>query len=210
MKKILFILLLINSLQIDSQNPISFNKQFTEPSWYGGTSSAVYINNNSYVLFGHSDYWSNLGSYFAISSVFTDINGNYLNDRIIYHPSNHAVYYNNFEKVNSNFVLLSGFSTYSFSPSFLYYPTLVKCNIYTGDTTWFKQYHQLGDSAELYTSVILSDSSIISFGVKNLSAIHNTFIMKVDKKGNYKWHKWINTGSDTISIRKVVKKNDNN
>ncbi|MDI9341199.1 MAG: hypothetical protein QM534_11575, partial [Sediminibacterium sp.] len=88
----------------------------------------------------------------------------------------------------------------------------------TGDTLWTRMYSQPGDSTYLLCSTELSDSSIISFGFRYyLNTVANVnytkpFMLKVDKYGNYKWHKYINgiwTNSIFFMYQKVIRLNDN-
>ncbi len=202
-----------------AQNPASFNNQYTQPSWFG-VSDAVFKNSNSYILFGSSDYFNPNGQYYAISSLVVDLSGNYLTNKMIHNPVNNASTYgmifNKVEKINASQVLCSGQTLNSYTMPYTYYgfPTLIKFNCNTGDTSWLKNYHQMGDSAELSSTIMLTDSSNISFGTKRFSASNSytsmPFMVKTDKKGNYKWHKWISGNTNIYSsYQKVIKRNDN-
>jgi hypothetical protein len=93
---------------------------------------------------------------------------------------------------------------------------LARINHNTGDTLWTKQYTQPGDTCYLLCSTELSDSSIIVFGFRYYTCItcnnnSKPFMMKVDKNGNYKWHKWINNNFSNTKylFQKVIKLSDN-
>ncbi len=142
--------------------------------------------------------------------------GNQLTEKQIFHPFGKSFYANSssnaFIKLDSTRALFTGqleFGT-DYSKS-----TLVKINLKTLDTLWMKTYSQPGDSTWLLCSTVLNDSSIISFGFRYYIVQPNVFfkpfIMKVDKNGNYKWHKWINpTFTNTQYLfQKVIKLSDN-
>lgn len=93
---------------------------------------------------------------------------------------------------------------------------LARINHNTGDTLWTKQYTQPGDTCYLLCSTELSDSSIIVFGFRYYTCItcnnnSKPFMMKVDKNGNYKWHKWINNNFSNTKylFQKAIKLSDN-
>jgi hypothetical protein len=92
--------------------------------------------------------------------------------------------------------------------------TLIKFSQYSGDSLWTHQYSQVGDTSALFLSTQLSDSSVISVGYKYFDSgtqyYSRTFILKTDKDGNYKWHKylWQNTSSLTPVFTKILNLND--
>jgi len=80
---------------------------------------------------------------------------------------------------------------------------------------WVKSYNQPGDSCEFFTSTFLVDSSILVVGeryyLSNGVGYNKPFIMKTDKNGNYKWHKYLYNSWNSYSMlpHKIVKLNDN-
>ncbi len=93
---------------------------------------------------------------------------------------------------------------------------LARINQNTGDTLWVKEYTQPGDTCYLLCSSEQNDSSIISMGYKYFATFTTSitarpFIMKVDKKGNYLWHKYFFSTPVNYEpgFQKIITRNSN-
>ncbi|MBA3663794.1 MAG: T9SS type A sorting domain-containing protein [Bacteroidetes bacterium] len=210
--KLTYFFLLYLSTSV-AQNTIRFNNTYTVSNG-AGVSTNVLKYQNKYCLFGVSNNTSNPSQGLRFTKI--DSLGNHINTVQIFHPLNYDFTYNSvsnaFIKVDSIKALYTG--QVGIAPEYSK-ATLAKINLRTLDTLWLKSYSQAGDSSWLFCSTVLSDSSIISFGFKyyvlNSYAYSKPFMMKVDKNGNYKWHKFINNNfSNTLYLyQKIIKLSDN-
>jgi len=175
----------------------------------------VYRYDNKYFVFGHSTN-TLTGQQNGLNLLITDTFGLEVQQKQFYHPDNYLFYANAirpFELINECYVLFSGIIALAYRH---HNGVLVKFNLSTKDTMWVKSYNQPGDSCEFFTSTFLADSSILVVGeryyLSNGVGYNKPFIMKTDKNGNYKWHKYLyNTwNSFTIEPHRFLKLNENN
>lgn len=213
MKKLLKYFWILLPLYLGGQPPLKFNKQFVinDANSY---SSELFKYNNKYFLFGSTSNTLTLQQN-GISLLVCDTFGNEISQQQFYHPGNFKFHTNNlhhFVSLNNKFAIFSGLIV--INPNH-FRGTLVKFDLNTKDTLWVHSYSQPGDSCEFLASTYLTDSSIIVFGdryyINNNSTLHKPFIMKIDKDGNYKWHKylsnvWVNYKS---VFNRVIKLNEN-
>ncbi len=215
---LILIALNLPGLFANGQNTIKFNKKYsffdTNPSSSGYLSLNVFKQNNDYILGGIISTATIDGGFGIIR---TDSLGEIKYQKLIGQPNNLRFTNNTanqaFIQLQNKNLLFTGQN-----PIVLNYTKacLARINHNTGDTLWTKQYTQPGDTCYLLCSTELSDSSIIVFGFRYYTCItcnnsSKPFIMKVDKNGNYKWHKWINpTFTNTQYLfQKVIKLSDN-
>jgi len=151
----------------------------------------------------------------GLNLLVTDTFGIELQEKQFYHPDNYLFYANTirpFDQINDRYVLFSGILSLAFNH---HIGVLAKINLQTLDTVWVKSYNQPGDSCELFTSTYLADSSILVVGeryyIKNNFSYCKPFLMKVDKNGNYKWHKYLYNSWNSYSIlaHRILKIDDN-
>ena len=198
---------------VTNAQTIKFNYQYPNN---GGSLSTNLINiSNKYYMLGISGN-TQTNQYQGLAYLRTDENGISEYSKEIFHPNgngftsncNSNMFTNQFNK----YVLFNGVIQIGTDH---YRATLVKFNLITGDTLWLKTYSQPGDSTQLFTSTTLADSSIIVLGYKYYIVGNNhyskPFIMRVDKNGNYKWHKYIDTNFSLTNYyyQKIIKINDN-
>ncbi len=216
-KKIIgFLLILYYSSY--SQNPIRFSKQYDFFDTNASTCSYLSVNaftvNNDYILCGVVNTPTiNQG----LGIVRVDSIGNIKYQKQFNSPNN-LMFTNGtgnqaYIKLKNNNVLFTG--QYVLGLDY-FSACMARVNHTTGDTLWTKMYKQPGDTTYLLCSIELQDSSIISFGFRyyllGTTLYSKPFMMKVDKNGNYKWHKWINTtwSSNTLFLyQKILKITDN-
>ncbi|MBA3665388.1 MAG: T9SS type A sorting domain-containing protein [Bacteroidetes bacterium] len=218
MKAIGRIIILLSVLAANytvAQQTIRFNKQYN----FGNTSGSyfstdVFDFNNDYVLTGlllNSSIGINSN---AIGFIRTDSIGAVKVQKITKSANNYGFYSNGshyFLKTLNKNIVFTGMNNKAYAHTTA---CLVRLNSVTGDTLWTKEYAQMSDTSYLFCSSELSDSSILSIGYKyfdNGTQFYNRpFIMKTDKNGNYKWHKWLwnMTASYYPLFRKLLNVND--
>jgi hypothetical protein len=147
--------------------------------------------------------------------LITDTFGLEVQQKQFYHPGNYMFYANSirpFQLLHDKYVLFSGHLSLAYQHN---NGVLVKFNLSTKDTMWVKSYNQPGDSCEFFTSTFLADSSILVVGeryyLSNGVGYNKPFIMKTDKNGNYKWHKYLYNSWNSYSMlpHKIVKISEN-
>ncbi len=202
-----------------SQNIIKFSKQYDFFDNNTSTCSYLSVNaftvNNDYLLCGVVNTPTvNQG----LGIVRVDSIGNIKYQKQFNSPNNlrftNGTANQAYIKLKNNNVLFTG--QYVLGLDY-FSACLARVNHTTGDTLWTKMYKQVGDTSYLQCSTELQDSSILSFGFRyyllGTNLFSKPFIMKVDKNGTYKWHKWINTSwsnNNTLFLyQKIIKITDN-
>ena len=200
-----------------AQPTIRFSKQYDFFDSNGSTSSYLSVNaftvNNDYIVCGVVNTPTiNQG----LGIVRVDSVGTIKYQKQFNSPNNLAFTNNTanqaYIKLKNNNVLFTG----QYKLGFNYTSgCMARVNHTIGDTLWTKMYKQPGDTTYLLCSTELQDSSIISLGFRyyliGMTSYSKPFMMKVDKNGNYQWHKYINSsysGTDYL-FQKIIKIDDN-
>ncbi len=199
-----------------AQPTIRFNKQYNFGFTNGGyLTSNVFQKGNDYLLCG-TGLNSTQNQNYCLGIICTDSIGTQKWQMYRNAPGNFRFSNNSgissFQKIKDNNILFSGEIDYAngYSKS-----CLVKLNHLNGDTVWVKQYNQVGDTSNLFCTSQLADSGFISIGYKywydGINTEYNRpFILRTDKNGNYKWHKYLSnlTASIAFWYKKLINLND--
>ena len=213
MKFLLKYILFLHCSFLMAQVPVKFNYSYTMNNC-NSRSMCVYRYDNKYFVFGHSTN-TLTGQQNGLNLLITDTFGLEVQQKQFYHPGNYLFYANSirpFQLLHDKYVMFSGHLSLAYQHN---NGVLVKFNLSTKDTMWVKSYNQPGDSCEFFTSTFLADSSILVVGeryyLSNGVGYNKPFIMKTDKNGNYKWHKYLYNIWNSYSMlpHKIVKINEN-
>jgi len=213
MKYLLKYILFLHCSLLMAQAPVKFNYSYTMNNC-SSRSQCVFRYDNKYMVFGFATN-TLTGKQNGLNLLVTDTFGLEVQQKQFYHPDNYLFYANAirpFDLINDRYVLFSGIIALAYQH---HNGVLVKFNLSTKDTMWVKSYNQPGDSCEFFTSTFLADSSILVVGeryyLSNGVGYNKPFIMKTDKNGNYKWHKYLYNSWNSYSIlpHKIVKINEN-
>jgi len=213
MKILLKYILFLHCSFFLAQMPVKFNYSYTINNC-NSRSMCVYRYDNKYFVFGHSTN-TLTGQQHGLNLLITDTFGLEVQQKQFYHPGNYLFYANSirpFQLMHDKYVLFSGHLSLAYQHN---NGVLVKFNLRTKDTMWVKSYNQPGDSCEFFTSTFLADSSILVVGeryfISNNISSCKPFIMKTDKNGNYKWHKFLyNTWNSYSLLPNQILKLDEN
>ena len=214
MKLLLKYILLLHCSLLIAQVPVKFNYSYTMNNC-SSQSQCVYRYDNKYLVFGFATN-TLTGQQQGLNLLVTDTFGIELQEKQFYHPDNYLFYANAirpFDLINDRYVLFSGILNLAFNH---HIGVLAKINLQTLDTMWVKSYNQPGDSCELFTSTYLADSSMLVVGeryfIQNNFRSSKPFIMKIDKYGNYIWHKYLYNTWNSYSIipNRILKLDENN
>ena len=202
------------ALQINAQSTLVFSKQYNFGNSYNQLSFSVFNYGNDYLLTGlTSSTSSNFG---GIGIIRSDSAGNQKWQKQSFGHTGYR-YANNtggqmFIKLKNGNLLFTG--EYVIATNY-HRAVLARINQNNGDTLWVKEYIQAGDTCNLQCCSEQSDSSIIVLGYKyyaslTASIVATPFIMKIDKNGNYKWHKYLMSPVNYEPFyQKIFRINDN-
>lgn len=205
MKKVLLLFLVyLNISFVFSQNTVRFNKSYIINGCNSHAGSLIKHNAKYYAL----GFCTNTIQTNGISVLVCDTLGNEISQKQIYNPSNYLNFSNSirpFVQVNTDYAIFSG----EVSPNFNHFKgVLYKISLSKIDTVWYKAYNQPGDSSYFDSCTSLPDSSLIVFGnryfISNNITLYKPFMMKVDKNGNYKWHKYLTV--NWVSYKNIIHK----
>ena len=216
--KLIIITLVILGFSLKAQNTVRFNKQYDFFDTNASTSGYLSVNafkiNNDYLVCGVvTTPTINQG----LGIIRLDSVGNIKYQKQTPSPNNFSFTNNtanqSYIKLKNNNLLYSGQYDVALDHA---RACLAKINHKTGDTIWTKTYTQVSDTCFLLCTTELNDSSLLVFGFRYNTCItcnnnSKPFMMKVDKNGMYKWHKYINANfsSTDYLYQKIIKINDN-
>ena len=206
LNRLYFVLLISLCFCISKAQTIRFNKQYNFGFSTGGYfSTNVISKGNDYLVCGLGVNPAQNQNY-CLGVICTDSMGTQKWQMHRNAPGNLKFSNNSsassFQKLKDGNVLFCGEVDYAYAYS---KSCLVKLSKFNGDTIWTKQYSQVGDTSNLFCTSQLTDSSFISIGHKywfdgvNLK-YHRPFILKTDKNGNYKWHKYLSNLTASIAF----------
>ncbi|MBK9283408.1 MAG: T9SS type A sorting domain-containing protein [Sphingobacteriaceae bacterium] len=206
---IVLLLLLGNSMCFSQGLKFDYQYDINNANSFSNT---VFKYGDRYCVFGLCSN-SLTGQQNGLSLLVTDTFGIEVSQQQFYHPDNNLFFSNsvhNFVQLQKNYVIFSGHIQVAFEHR---RGALVKFNLSTKDTAWVKTYTEPGDTTKFLTSTFLADSSIIVFGERyyqvGMNGFTKAFIMKIDKDGNYKWHKYIsNWVNHYYWFQKIIKLNE--